>query len=125
MVFLLSCCHPTGGNAPARPAVPKFHTEVPSAHELRRKCPLPLRERAAWCVRNLEWVRGWHTRTPHPFECLDEPELPSPARGEGAIATLQLAAGMNEKAARFYSKPFTTFTISRRLLEPRGAGGEQ
>src|SRR5262249_43633874 len=57
-------------------------------------CPLPLRERAHWSARELEWVRGTF-RAPSPIIARGNTELPSPARGEGTIS-----------GARWGLKPF-------------------
>src|SRR5262249_20214112 len=47
-------------------------------------CPLPLRERAQWSAHELERVKGSRS-TPPPVLARGNIELPSPARGEGAI----------------------------------------
>src|SRR5262249_20987732 len=47
-------------------------------------CPLPLRERAQWSAHELERVRGSRI-TPSPVLARGSIELPSPARGKGAI----------------------------------------
>src|SRR5262249_1398636 len=52
-------------------------------------CPLPLRERAHWSARELEWVRGTF-RAPSPIIARGNTELPSPARGEGTISRARL-----------------------------------
>src|SRR5262249_10041854 len=52
-------------------------------------CPLPLRERAHWSARELEWVRGTF-RAPSPIIARGNTALPSPARGEGTITRARL-----------------------------------
>ena len=60
--------------------------------------PLPLRERAQERIHEQVWVRGslrkkiLTKKTPHPFEFVAKPELPSPSRGEGASTGAQCVA---------------------------------
>ncbi len=54
--------------------------------------PLPLRERATPKLQRTQMGEGWRHDTPHPFEHVETPALPSPARGEGATTTAPLAA---------------------------------
>ena len=50
-----------------------------SKRRRRKRCPLPLWERAAQTAQQKEWVRG----PPHPIEFVAITSLPSPTRGEG------------------------------------------
>jgi tripartite-type tricarboxylate transporter receptor subunit TctC len=51
--------------------------------------PLPLRERATLRIRREDRVRG-RLATPHPTVSVESPVLPSPARGEGKLASAVL-----------------------------------
>src|SRR6266516_6185944 len=53
--------------------------------------PRTLRERAQWCARDREGVRGFR-RHPSPIIAGGGTELPSPARGEGTITATEFAA---------------------------------
>jgi len=46
----------------------------------------PLRERATRRFNILDWMRG-EVATPHPAILVEQLELPSPARGEGATTS--------------------------------------
>src|ERR687887_2838955 len=84
--------------------------------------PLPLRERAQWSAREIEWVRGSGI-TPHPSSHVADTELPSPARGEGAItSTAPATLGFVHRGESGRSSNHKTLAITGCPL-PRGITG--
>jgi hypothetical protein len=85
-----------GQNAQLSPLVPSPSRSriYPTSADLKcrtRASPSSVRERAQWCARDREGVRGFR-RHPSPIIAGGGTELPSPARGEGTITATEFAA---------------------------------
>src|SRR5262249_32618446 len=82
-----------------------------------------LRERAQWSAHELERVRGSRI-TPSPVLARGSIELPSPARGEGAImATAFVALFTFQTAHLVPAAPFCTRGLQLRFTHPEPRGG--